>query len=62
MLSLKIPSDLAFGKKGRRASAGKPSIPPNAAVDYDVSLVELPGKQEELIEVTGGEEESGEIL
>ena len=55
VFELKIPGDLAFGKKGRRASAGKPSIPPNATVDYELALVELPGKQLELLEVTGGD-------
>ncbi|GAB0493397.1 hypothetical protein MMPV_004679 [Pyropia vietnamensis] len=51
---LSIPPALAFGSKGRRASAGKPSIPPGAYVDYTVEMTGLPGKQEELLEVTGG--------
>lgn len=60
--TLKIPGDLAFGKKGRRASSGKPSIPPNATVEYEVALVEFPGRQDELLELTGGTDESNEEL
>eukprot|EP00170_Pyropia_yezoensis_P000259 contig_1672_g260 len=51
---LSIPPALAFGSKGRRASAGKPSIPAGAYVTYTVEMTELPGKQVELLEVTGG--------
>lgn len=47
---LVIPGDLAFGKKGRRASAGKPSIPPNATVTYTLELTTIPGKEPELLE------------
>lgn len=52
---LELPSNLAFGAKGRRASAGKPSIPPNATVKFTLLAESIPGKMEELIEVTGGE-------
>lgn len=52
---LDIPGELAFGQKGRRASAGKPSIPPNATVAYSLLIESIPGRMEELIEVTGGE-------
>lgn len=51
---LTIPPALAFGAKGRRASAGKPSIPAGAYVNYTVEMTALPGKQAELLEVTGG--------
>lgn len=47
---LTIPGDLAFGSKGRRASAGKPSIPPNATVNYTLELTTIPGREEELLE------------
>ena len=30
--------DLAFGTKGRPSAPGKPRIPPNAEVDYEVLL------------------------
>lgn len=47
---LTLPGDLAFGSKGRRASAGKPSIPPNATVNYTLELTTIPGREEELLE------------
>lgn len=50
MYDLKIPGDLAFGSKGRRASAGKPSIPPNATLNYTLELTTIPGKEKELLE------------
>lgn len=48
-----IPSDMAFGKKGRPASAGKPRIPGDATIVYEVEMVGLPGKEPELIELIG---------
>lgn len=51
--SLEIPPSLAFGDKGRRASAGKPSIPKGATVFYDLLVESVPGRMEELIEITG---------
>lgn len=48
---LKIPGDLAFGAKGRRASAGKASIPPNATVNYTLELTTIPGRETELLEI-----------
>lgn len=42
--------DKAFGSKGRRASPGKPAIPPNATVSYTIELSTIPGKDEELLE------------
>lgn len=50
---LTIPGELAFGQKGRPASAGKPRIPPNAEVIFDVEIVGLPGKEPELIDLIG---------
>lgn len=46
-------SDLAFGPKGRPASAGKPRIPSDATIIFDVEIVGLPGKEPELIELIG---------
>lgn len=51
-----IPGNLAFGAKGRRASAGKPSIPPNATVSYTIELTTIPGKEEELLEAIDDKE------
>ena len=45
--------DLAFGKNGRPASAGKPRIPGDAVITFDVEIVGLPGKEPELIELIG---------
>mmetsp|Transcript_52602 Transcript_52602/g.111718 ORF Transcript_52602/g.111718 Transcript_52602/m.111718 type:complete len:193 (-) Transcript_52602:223-801(-) len=50
---LTIPGNLAFGPKGRPASAGKPRIPANAEIVFDVEMVGLPGKEQELIELIG---------
>jgi len=52
---LTIPGDLAFGPKGRPASAGKPRIAGNAEVVFEVEIVGLPGKEPELIEIMGDE-------
>lgn len=52
---LTIPGELAFGPKGRPASAGKPRIPSNAEVVFEVEIVGLPGKEPELIELIGDE-------
>lgn len=45
--------ELAFGKKGRPASAGRPRIPADATIVFDVEMVGLPGKEVELIELIG---------
>jgi len=50
---LTIPGELAFGKKGRPASAGKPRIPADAQITFDVEMEGLPGKEPELIELIG---------
>ena len=44
---------MAFGKEGRRASAGKPRIPADATIVFDVELIAIPGKEEELINLIG---------
>ena len=33
---LSFGGDLAFGSKGKPSAPGKPRIPPNAVVDYEV--------------------------
>lgn len=48
---LKLPAELAFGKKGRRASAGKASIPPGAEINFTLELSSIPGKEDELLEL-----------
>lgn len=45
---LTFGGDYAF-PGGRGSSAGKPRIPPGADIDYEVQLVELPGKGEDYI-------------
>ena len=54
-LLLLFQGELAFGPKGRSASAGKPRIPGNAEVVFEVEVVSLPGKEPELIELIGDE-------
>jgi peptidylprolyl isomerase len=44
---------LAFGAKGRPASAGKPRIPADAEIIFEVEMVGLPGKEPELIDLIG---------
>jgi peptidylprolyl isomerase len=51
--TLTIPASLAFGSKGRPASAGKPRIPSDATIIFEVSMEGLPGKEPELIELIG---------
>lgn len=46
---LSFGGDLAFGEKGRPSAPGKPRIPPNAVIDYEVELVDLPGQGEDMI-------------
>lgn len=50
-----VPGPLAFGPKGRPSSAGKPRIPSNAEITFDVEMVGLPGKEQELIDLIGDE-------
>ena len=45
--------ELAFGSKGRPASAGKPRIPGDAEIIFEVEVVGLPGKEPELIDLIG---------
>ena len=44
---------MAFGPKGRPASAGKPRIPSDAIIMFEVEMVGLPGREEELIDIIG---------
>lgn len=44
---------MAFGKEGRRSSAGKPRIPGDATIIFDVELVGVPGRETELIDLIG---------
>lgn len=44
---------MAFGPKGRKASAGTPRIPGNQEIIFDVEMVGLPGKEQELIDLIG---------
>ena len=48
-----MQGELAFGKAGRKASAGKPRIPADQPIVFDVEMVGLPGREEELIELIG---------
>merc|ERR1712154_83102 len=50
-----VPNNLAFGPKGRPASAGKPRIPSDAIITFEVEMVGLPGKEPELIDLIGDE-------
>jgi len=50
---LTIPGSLAFGPKGRPSSAGKPRIPSDATIIFEVEMVGLPGKEPELIDLIG---------
>jgi peptidylprolyl isomerase len=44
---------LAFGSKGRPSSAGRPRIPADAIVTFEVEMVGIPGREPELIELIG---------
>lgn len=48
-LSVSFGGPLGFGEKGRASAPGKPRIPPNAVIDYEVELVDLPGTAEDMI-------------
>ena len=47
------PFSNPFAFISRPASAGKPRIPGNAEVVFDVEIVGLPGKEPELIDLIG---------
>mmetsp|Transcript_4325 Transcript_4325/g.4069 ORF Transcript_4325/g.4069 Transcript_4325/m.4069 type:complete len:199 (-) Transcript_4325:145-741(-) len=47
------PTNMAFGSKGRPASAGKPRIPGDAIIIFEVEMVSLPGRETELIDLIG---------
>lgn len=46
---LTLPAPLAFGPNGKRAAPGRPAIPPNAELVYEVLLESIPGKEDEVI-------------
>jgi len=50
-----IPTNMAFGPKGRPSSAGKPRIPGDAIIKFEVEMVSLPGREQELIDLIGDE-------
>jgi peptidylprolyl isomerase len=49
----KKKGNLAFGQKGRPASAGKPRIPADQTIIFELEVVGLPGREQELIELIG---------
>lgn len=46
---LEFGGELGFGEKGKPSAPGKPRIPPNAVLEYEVLLEDLPGTQEGFI-------------
>lgn len=50
-----VQTNMAFGPKGRPASAGKPRIPGDAIIEFEVEMVSLPGREQELIDIIGDE-------
>lgn len=54
-----IPGELAFGAKGRPASPGKPRIPPNAPLDYEIFMEGFPGQEREILELRDLEDFEG---
>jgi len=50
-----VPPALGFGPKGRSSSPGKPRIAGDAILGCTLELVSVPGKDEEVLEVTGGD-------
>ena len=53
VFELTIPPELAFGKAGRQASAGRPRIPGDAPIAFTLELNAVPGKDEEMLEANG---------
>lgn len=51
--TITVPGKLAFGSKGRPASAGRPRIPSDSTIVFEVEMVGLPGKEPELIDLIG---------
>ncbi|CEL93612.1 unnamed protein product [Vitrella brassicaformis CCMP3155] len=45
---LKVPGALAFGQQGRSPAPGRPRIPPNAPIEYEMLVVDIPGKGDPL--------------
>merc|ERR1711879_171431 len=52
---LVIPSNLGFGPEGRKPGPGRPRIGPNAELNYRLKLESIPGKDGDLIDITGGD-------
>ncbi len=50
-----LKTNMAFGPKGRPSSAGKPRIPGDAIILFEVEMVSLPGRETELIDLIGDE-------
>jgi peptidylprolyl isomerase len=50
-----VPTNMAFGPKGRPSSAGKPRIPGDAIITFEVEMVSMPGREQELIDLIGDE-------
>ena len=46
---LSFGGDLAFGEKGKPSAPGRPRIPPNAVIDYEVELEDIPGAGDDFI-------------
>ena len=46
---IQVGGDYAFGSKGLPAAPGRPRIPPNAVIDYDIQLVQVPGYGDDII-------------
>lgn len=49
LYKIKFGGDLAFGEKGKPSAPGKPRIPPNAEVEFEVEFTQLPGKGDDFI-------------
>jgi len=50
-----VPTKMAFGPKGRPASPGKPRIPGDAIIQFDITMEGVPGQETELIELISDE-------
>lgn len=48
-----IRENWPLAKRGRKASAGRPRIPSDATIVFEVEMVGIPGKEVELIELIG---------
>jgi len=39
-----LPASLAFGDEGLKAGPGRPRIPPGAKIEYEIAVLDIPGK------------------